>query len=382
LKGTWFLGFSLFFLAVTASAIFTYPCGYLVVASVSSYPNDPLLGEQWGWLKINADAAWLAGHEGERVVVAIFDTGIDSGHSDLKDVEIVYAWNYVDSNSNVTDVDGHGTLVAGVIAATTNNGIGIAGIAPKIQLAIFKVLEERGGSWRDLTRAVREARGIGADVYVMSLGGTLGVRATILLERELNRAYAEGAVIVAAAGNTDSDSPQYPAAYEAVIGVGAIDKNNTRTSWSSYGINVELMAPGVSILSTFLNNKYAYASGTSLSTPHVAGVVALLLGKEPNLTPDEVRERLRTTAIKLGDPYYYGYGIVDAQNALSVDITEQPEPPPHVDVEEPPLIEDEEPIVMPPELQPPFILDIIASPDTTMVGEQVKFTPLVEAPDG
>lgn len=352
--------------------------------TTATYSNDPLLAEQWGWFRINADAAWLNYYEGDGVVVAVFDTGISQNHPDLKDAEIVYAWNYVDNNSNVTDVDGHGTLVAGIIAATTNNQVGIAGIAAKVKLAIFKVLEQSGGSWMNLSKAVREARGIGADVYVMSLGGTVGGRAGPLVERELNLSYNSGGVIVAAAGNDGADVPTYPAAYENVIGVGALEKNDTRASWSNYGTNVELMAPGVSIASTYLEERYAYASGTSFAAPHIAGVVALLLGKEPSLTPDEVRERLRSTAVKLRDSYYYGYGLGVAQAALGVEAPELPELPPEPEEPAPPI--DEEPIVEPQQepsqVQPPLILDITINPETPTVGVQVEFEAAVETSDG
>ena len=374
------------FIVIIAACFSTNPLFLLSFAqtATTTYSNDPLLAEQWGWFRVDADDAWLTGYEGSGVIVAVFDTGIDLDHPDLKDVEIVYAWNYVEDSSNVTDVDGHGTLVAGVIAATTNNQIGIAGIAAKTKLAIFKVLEESGGSWMDLARAVREARGVGADVYVMSLGGTVGGRAGSLVERELELAYDSGGVIVAAAGNDGTDVPTYPAAYDNVIGVGALEKNDTRASWSNYGSNVELMAPGVSIASAYLDGRYAYASGTSFAAPHVAGVVALLLGKEPSLTPDGVRERLRSTAVNLGDSYYYGYGLVDAQAALGVEVPELPVPTPQPEEPTPPI--DEESVVEPPQepaqVQPPLILDIITVPESPAVGVQVEFEAVVEVQNG
>ena len=372
-------------IAIIATCVST--CHFVLptcAQTTTSYSNDPLLAEQWGWFRINADAAWLTGYEGDGVVVAIFDTGIDLNHPDLKDAEIVYAWNYVEDSPDVTDGDGHGTLVAGVITATTNNQIGIAGIAAKTKLAIFKVLEESGGSWMDLARAIREARGVGADVYVMSLGGTVGGRAGSLVERELDLAYNSGGVIVAAAGNDGTDVPTYPAAHDNVIGVGAIEKNDTRASWSNFGVNVELMAPGVSIASTYLDGGYAYASGTSFAAPHVAGVAALLLGKDPSLTPDGVRERLHSTAVNLGDSYYYGYGLVDAQAVLGVEVPEPPAPPPEPGEPPPPI--DEEPIVEPPQepsqVQPPLILDIITVPEAPTVGAQVEFEAVVEVQGG
>jgi Subtilase family/PKD domain len=390
LKKARLLRFPALFIAVTVAYILVSPIILPITAQTTtvSYPNDPLLSEQWGWLKINANAAWLTGHEGNNVIVAIFDTGINLNHPDLKDTQIIYAWNYVDNNSNVTDEDGHGTLVAGVVAAITNNQIGIAGIVSKAKLAIFKVLEESGGTWMDLAGAVRKAREIGADVYTMSLGGTIGGRASSLLERELSLAYNAGGVIVAAAGNDNTDTPSYPAAYDEVIGVGAIGENETRASWSNYGVNVELMAPGVSVLSSFLDVRYVYASGTSIAAPHVAGVAALLLEQNPSLTPSQVRERLHSTAVNLGDSYYYGYGLVDAQAALGVEIPapvepspEPPEPQEPEEPEVPPPIE-EEPVVEPPQVQPPLILDIITVPEAPTVGKQVGFEGVVETHGG
>lgn len=374
------------FVLISIVVFSVFPHGLIRLTNAQTatlaYSNDPLLVEQWGYSRVNADVAWRTGHEGNGVIVAIFDTGMNLDHPDLMDTEIIYAWNYVDNNSNFTDIDGHGTLVAGVIAAKTNNQIGIAGLAAKTKLAIFKVLEESGGSWMDLARAVREARNIGADVYVMSLGGIIGRRIGSLVERELTLAYNSGGVIVAAAGNNNTDTPNYPAAYEEVIGVGAIDKNDNRASWSNYGVNVELMAPGVSIASTYLDDRYAYASGTSFAAPHVAGVAALLLGKEPSLTPDQVRERLRSTALSLGDSYYYGYGLVNAQAALGLEISEQPKPPATVEPVEPASPIEEEPLVEPPQLQPPLILDMINIPEVPLVGLQVSFEASVEAQSG
>jgi len=377
------------FIIIIATCVSTNSTVLLTFAqtATTAYPNDSLLAEQWGWFRVDADDAWLTGYAGDGVVVAVFDTGIDLNHPDLKEIEIVYAWNYVEDSSNVTDADGHGTLVAGIIAATTNNQIGIAGIAAKTKLAIFKVLEESGGSWMDLARAVREARGVGADVYVMSLGGTVGGRAGSLVERELELAYASGGVIVAAAGNDGTDVPTYPAAYDNVIGVGALEKNDTRASWSNYGPNVELMAPGVSIASAYLDAKYAYASGTSFAAPHVAGVAALLLGKEPSLTADGVRERLHSTAVNLGDSYYYGYGLVDTQAALGVEVPELSVPTPQPEEPTPSIPPiDEEPVVEPPQeptqVQPPLILDIVTVPESPAVGVQVEFEAVVDVKDG
>jgi subtilisin family serine protease len=236
-------------------------------------------------------------------------------------VDDVIGWNFVKGKEDVTDFDGHGTFVAGIVAARANDGLGIAGVAPDAKVMILKVLSVRGGIWYSVDRAIRYAVNNGAKVINMSFGGNRSIF-TVLMRRAIDYAYANGVVLVAASGNENSSLPTFPAAYNKTIATSAIDRNMKRAEFSNYGDYVDLTAPGVDILSLTPNGGYANASGTSFATPHVSGVIALLLSKYPSLTPIDVAQTLFTEAKDLGekglDPFY-GYGLVDALAAVSME---------------------------------------------------------------
>jgi len=280
--------------------------------------NDPNISDQWGWYRIKADKAYETGVHGSGVTVAVLDTGINVDHPDLM-ANIIDGWNFVENNDDVTDLDGHGTMVAGIIAAVANNGIGIAGVSPNVSIMPLKVLTSSGGSWIDLDRAIIRAADNGADIIVMSLGGKYS-QLSKATEAAIEYAYRKGCVLVAAAGNDNSSELFYPAAYEEVIAVSAIDQNDVKADFSNYGSYIDFCAPGVNILSTWKDGNYASGSGTSFSAPFVAGVIALMLSKYPQLSPEEVIATLRAEAEDLGedgwDPYY-GWGLVDAYRAVS-----------------------------------------------------------------
>lgn len=271
--------------------------------------------------------------------VAVLDTGIDYAHTDLQGA-VVYcivslnngATYYEGTNlRNCRDPNGHGTHVAGIIAARLN-GAGVAGVAPKVRLYAVRVLSASGSGYiSDVAKGIVEATkgpddvaGNSDDVDVISM--SLGGPHSDTLYNAVKYAYSYGVVLVAAAGNEGASSPSYPAAYPEVIAVGAVDRNYNVPSWSNR--NPDLVAPGVDILSTYPNNKYAYMSGTSMACPHVSGVVALMQAIRQafglrKLTPDEVRYILINTAIDLGSSGYdalYGYGLVDAYDAVYVAI--------------------------------------------------------------
>lgn len=265
---------------LTGSCQFQYCRGLLLLTLLLLTPtietvaanlvNDPLTPRQWGWYRIKADNAYETGYHGSGVIVAVLDTGIDAGHPDLA-ANIVDGWNFVDNNDNVADLDGHGTMVSGVIAAVANNGIGIVGVSPNVSIMPLKVLTASGGSWIDLDRAIIRAADNGAKVIVMSLGGEYS-RLSPATEAAIKYAQRKGCILVAAAGNNNSSDPFYPAAYEGVIGVSAIDQNDTKAWFSNFGSYIDFCAPGVSILSTCKDGSYAYGSGTSFAAPFVAGV--------------------------------------------------------------------------------------------------------------
>jgi thermitase len=243
----------------------------------------------------------------------VLDTGVDPTHPDIKD-NLIEGWNFVDKNNDTTDLDGHGTMVASIIAAVANNSIGIVGVAPGVNIRPLKVLTSEGGNWVDLDLAILYAVNHGAKIITMSLGGQYSLLGAAT-ELAINYAYQQGCILIAAAGNDNTSQPFYPAAYDKVIAVSAINQSDQKASFSNFGSYIDLCAPGVSILSTLINGTYAYGSGTSFAAPFVAGVAALLLSKHPNLTPQEVAETLYNQAEDLGESgwdEYYGWGLVNA----------------------------------------------------------------------
>lgn len=257
----------------------------------------------WGIERVNAVTAQQAVDE-SGVNVAILDTGLDFSHEDLQGL---FAWGYSFYKGNreisgqecttsdfsaCDDGHGHGTHVAGTIAAQ-DNSVGVLGVAPQVSLYIFKVLSNRGsGSYSAIANGIIIATngpdGVpgtadDADVISMSLGGPSG---TTELENAVNYALNNGVVIVAATGNDGASSPSYPAAYPGVLKVGAIDSSNTIAYFSNRGEDV--FAPGVDVLSTTPGNNYESWAGTSMATPHVAGVVALAIAAHPTYSNTQI----------------------------------------------------------------------------------------------
>ena len=229
--------------------------------------------------------------------------------------------------ANCADRNGHGTHVAGIIAASLNN-VGVAGVAPKVRLVAVKVLSDSGsGYYSDIAEGIVEAVKAGVKILSMSLGGPSD---SSVLRDASYWAYQQGAIQVVAAGNSGdgdftTDNVAYPAKYSWVIAVAAVDQNYNVPTWSSDGPEVDVAAPGVNVLSTYPGGQYAYMSGTSMATPHVTGVVALIqavrsaLGLRP-LTPDEMYYVLTSTAKDIGPPgfdVFSGYGLVDAYAAVN-----------------------------------------------------------------
>ena len=273
----------------------------------------------WGVDRIDADLTWSVS-KGTGIKVAVIDTGIDLRHPDLQ-ANIRGGVNIIRPGRSAADDNGHGTHVAGTIAAL-NNGIGVIGVAPEAQLYAVKVLDRNGsGFLSNVIAGIKWAITNHMQVINMSLGTSSDIQS---LHDAVDAAYAAGIVVVAAAGNSGGTSPadtvNYPARYSSVIAVAATDSTDVRPSWSSEGPEVELAAPGVNIYSTWPGGGYATISGTSMATPHVAGTAALVLKAQPGLTPSQVRALLKTTADDLGAPgfdNYYGNGLVDAQQAAT-----------------------------------------------------------------
>ena len=283
-------------------------------------PNDPDYSDPWlvyGPRRIHADAAWDVTRGDPAIIIAVLDSGLDLTHPEFAG-RIRPGYDFVNSDSDPSDDQQHGTHVTGIAGAGINNGIGIAGIAGGASFLPVKVLNAKGGGWwSDIARGVTWAVDQGARVLNLSLAGTSYSQA---LYDAIAYANSKGAVVVAAAGNNGMSAPTYPAAFDHVLAVGASDYDDLRMAFSNYGINVDVMAPGDSIWSTYPANGYAYMSGTSMAAPHAAGVAALMLSVNPNLTSAQLRERLQATAADMGAPGrddFTGYGLINAQAALA-----------------------------------------------------------------
>ncbi len=293
--------------------------------------NDPAFNNrQWvyaPWL-VGASTAWSYTMGSPEVVIAVVDSGIDAEHPDLRGRIAAGGYDFVDNDADPTDEHGHGTHVAGIIAATANNGIGSAGICPGCSLLPVRVLNEYNvGSWFDVAAGVVYAVDQGAQVINLSLGGSAMPQ---VMADAIAYAAERQVLVVAAAGNSRSDTPFYPAADPRVIAVGATRDDDTLWSLSNFGPWVELTAPGYAIYSTYnrrdnVYSGYTFMSGTSMAAPHVAGLAGLLLSQDPGRTPGEIRELMRRTAVDLGEvarDNRFGYGRIDVAAGLALGYAE------------------------------------------------------------
>ncbi len=279
-------------------------------------PNDFYWSSQWGPRKIGVDWAWNTTMGDEAILVAIVDTGIDYDHLDLAANYVPLGLDWYNNDTDPMDDNGHGTHVAGIIAAVLNNSVGIAGIA-NIRIMAEKALGAGGQGWEDdLAQAIIHAADQGADIISNSWGG---YGESMLIHDAVKYAYNKGALIIASAGNEAWNTPPLPASYDEVVAVTATDSADRPAEFTNYGDWVEVAAPGVDIFSTVWPNSYAVFSGTSMAAPHVAGLAALIWSQFPNATRDWVRAQLRYTADDLGMTgldEYYGYGRINAKEAV------------------------------------------------------------------
>jgi thermitase len=296
------------------------------MAEALGSPDDPGFGNQWGMVKIQAPQAWDVTTGSPTINIAILDTGVDLDHPDLAN-KIIKDINFSDSPT-VDDVYGHGTHVAGIAAASTNNGIGVAGLGYTVTIMNVKVLDDTGyGAYSWIASGIIWAVDNGAKIINMSLGGSF---ASSTLEAAINYAWSKGVVVVAAAGNNGNSAPFYPAYYTNCIAVAGTDSLDRLASWSNYGDWVDVAAPGVSIYSTLINNGYGYKSGTSMASPHVAGLAALVFTTVSDTNGDgklndEVRSRIEATCDNIGISGI-GSGRIDAYEAVCGS-TAPPVPP-------------------------------------------------------
>jgi len=284
-------------------------------------PNDSQFGSQYGPQMMGAPAAWgQVGYGTSSVIVSVIDTGIRRTHQDFNSGRILAGWDYQNNDSNPADDCDHGTHTSGTVAATTNNGVGVAGmsqatILPYKVLSAPDILGRCSGSAANIASAIRAAADNGAKVISMSIGGP----DSTVEHDAVTYAYNKGVTIVAAAGNDGgNNSIDYPGAYPEVIAVAALDSNKARASYSDGGPQLDIAAPGSNVLSTIDDSDSAYAqmSGTSMATPHVAGAIALAMSCAPTASRSTIVNALYSTAEDLGaagrdDLYGYGLARVD-----------------------------------------------------------------------
>ena len=281
--------------------------------------TDPLLDQQWGLTAIGVPSVWSI-TRGAGVTVAVIDSG-SGPHPDL-DANMEVGRTIIDSieSAGMRDVsdEGHGTHVAGIIAAAADNGVGGAGVAPQARILPIRTLEPNGeGTARDVSKAVRFAVDAGAKVINLSLGRNSEYTP---LTSAIQYAVDRNVLVVAAAGNYGADSgPVWPAASDLTLAVTAVDRTNNVTSFDQRGDYIDLAAPGTSILST-ARNDYELQSGTSMAAAFVSGAAALLFAAQPSITAAQVRDILQRTATDIGSPgrdTTFGYGLVNLVAAFA-----------------------------------------------------------------
>ncbi|WP_280176653.1 S8 family serine peptidase [Methanococcoides methylutens] len=300
--------------------------------------NDPYYHYQWNLHStygINVEPAWEI-TTGDGVVVAILDTGVAQNAPDLEDTNFVSGYDFINRDNDPSDDHSHGTHVAGTIAQSTNNGIGVAGVAYDCSIMPVKVLGADGsGNLAQLVEGIYFATDNGADVISMSLGYPPRYYPGVALDNALEYADEKGVTIVAAAGNDGTRFISYPAAYDKCIAVGATGYDGNLAPYSNYGPGLDVVAPGGNTGQDLNNDEYGdgilqntfdpstqvfsyyFFQGTSMATPHVSGVAALLISQ--GASNDEVRTALESTAMDLGKNGWdtaYGYGLIDAKAAL------------------------------------------------------------------
>lgn len=283
----------------------------------NSIPNDLLFRDQWFHRKILSPVAWNKTFGASDITVAVIDDGIDLSHVDLKG-KIVHPFDMVKDSASNLPVGEHGTHVAGIIGATADNGVGGAGIAPNTSIMPINVFDGEYAYTSDLIDSIYYAVENGANIINMSLGS---YNYSSMYNQAIQYAYEKGVLIISAAGNDSTTSKSYPAAYDHVISVSSIDEDDSDSWFSNYGSTIDIAAPGSSILSTAPGNKYEYMNGTSMASPVVAGVAALVWANEPSLTNKQVANRLFETADDLGESgkdILFGYGKVNAKKALMI----------------------------------------------------------------
>ncbi|MEC0230339.1 S8 family peptidase [Paenibacillus alba] len=282
-------------------------------------PNDNLFSKyQWNLPSTETVQGWQLNRGAKDVVIAVVDTGVDLQHPDLKG-QLLPGYNVIKDNDNPQDDVGHGTHVTGVIAALVNNNLGVAGMTWYNKVLPVKVLDQTGaGSTYSVAQGIIWAADHGAKVMNLSLGNYAD---SGFLHDAIKYAYDKDIALIAASGNDNTERPGYPAAYPEVFAVAASDSQNQKASFSNYGDYIGVTAPGVSIASTYPDNQYAALSGTSMASPHVTALAALIRSTNPNLKNTDVYQIMRDSARDLGTKgfdKYFGYGLIDVAKAIQL----------------------------------------------------------------
>jgi len=283
-------------------------------------PTDPYFSEQWAMRKILAPAVWDSTTGDSTIVIGILDTGIDTAHLEFKG-RIVGGYDFVNDDPIAYDDHGHGTMVAGIIGAEGQNGVGIAGVGWKLKLMPVKVIDANGiGSVWTVGNGIRYAANNGAKVINMSLGN---YEPFSYISEAIDSAADKGCILIASAGNDNTDEEMYPAAYPNVIAVAATDRYDKKASFSNYGDHIYCSAPGTGVFTTLLDNKYGVFSGTSSAAPFVSGMVGLLLSRYPTLSREQVLQGLQYYSDDIGETGWdpkFGHGRLNGFKLLFGDV--------------------------------------------------------------
>lgn len=317
----------LFWLACPSYAISHFP-----ITIQSTTVNDPLFSRQDNLTQLKIPQAWDI-TTGKEILIAVIDTGVHEQHEDLVNklwintneipnnhrdddgngyVDDVHGYNFYQNNTNLSDQNGHGTSIASVIASDTNNFKGIAGINWHAKIMVLKALNNLGGGeYHHVAQAIYYAVDNHAQIINMSFGTYTD---NLELKQAVEYAITNNVPVIAATGNNNKDKILYPAAYPDAISVGAVNNTGQRASFSNYGDNLDIMAPGVDIPSAghISNTTYVSNSGTSYAAAHITGIVSLILSKFPDWTPRQIELAVKNAAINQGDITEYGSGIIDA----------------------------------------------------------------------
>lgn len=303
----------------------------IIAPTVEEGIPDPLFGDQWGLANaddtdIDVNEAWAVSRGAASTMVAVIDTGVAVAHPDLAGARLRtdIDYDFINSDNNADDDNGHGTHVAGIVAASTDNGIGVAGICADCEILPVKVLDAEGsGDVSAIAQGLRYAADQGADIANMSLGMDPNCGCSETLANAINYAYERGMFMIAAAGNDGIDKIGYPASSSRVLAVGATTISGTRAYFSNYGTQLDIVAPGADIWSTYTTPEYDELSGTSMASPMVAGVAGLALSVRGMSQPQLwwLLKNATDSATPGAFDNQLGYGRINAYSAVTMPVT-------------------------------------------------------------